>query len=190
MTLAYDKGWRIRTEFKQYQLPRMVRLPPTHPTPRAHSSAFESPPRPPPPSYQLTHPPTHPPTRSLQNPFWWTHQKHDGKLWNLNNYRTDMIQVRPLQERRKKTEREREREEVLPPTHPPTQEKEETEVFPLTHPPTHPPHHNRRWVGWKVFWSTLCSRGLTSLRGKVCFGRRPGKQRCLPPTHPPTHPLQ
>ena len=28
-----------------------------------------------------------------QNPFWWTHQKHDGKLWNLNNYRTDMIQA-------------------------------------------------------------------------------------------------
>ena len=24
MTLAYDKGWRIRTEFKQFQLPRMV----------------------------------------------------------------------------------------------------------------------------------------------------------------------
>jgi hypothetical protein len=35
MTLAYDKGWRIRTEFKQYHIPR-------------------------------------------QNPFWWTHQKHDG----------------------------------------------------------------------------------------------------------------
>ena len=29
-----------------------------------------------------------------QNPFWWTHQRHDGKLWNLNNYRTDMIQAR------------------------------------------------------------------------------------------------
>ncbi len=27
------------------------------------------------------------------NPFWWTHQKHDGKLWNLNNYRTDVIQA-------------------------------------------------------------------------------------------------
>ena len=27
------------------------------------------------------------------NPFWWTHQRHDGKLWNLNNYRTDVIQV-------------------------------------------------------------------------------------------------
>lgn len=28
--------------------------------------------------------------------FWWTHQhahqRHNGKLWNLNNYRTDMIQ--------------------------------------------------------------------------------------------------
>ena len=44
-TLAYDKGWRVRTLFKQYQIPR-------------------------------------------SNPFWWTHQRHDGKLWNLNNYRT------------------------------------------------------------------------------------------------------
>lgn len=49
-TLAYDKGWRLRTEFKQYQVCR-------------------------------------------QNPFWWTHQRHDGKLWSLNNYRTDVIQV-------------------------------------------------------------------------------------------------
>ena len=49
-TLAYDKGWRLRTEFNQYQLLR-------------------------------------------NNPFWWTHAKHDGKLWNLNNYRTDMIQA-------------------------------------------------------------------------------------------------
>lgn len=50
LTLAYDKGWRVRQDFKQYQLLK-------------------------------------------QNPFWWTHQKHDGKLWNLNNYRTDMIQA-------------------------------------------------------------------------------------------------
>eukprot|EP00124_Ichthyophonus_hoferi_P001223 Ihof_evm3s59 gene=Ihof_evmTU3s59 len=49
-TLAYDKGWRVRTDFKQYQLLK-------------------------------------------NNPFWWTHQRHDGKLWNLNNYRTDMIQA-------------------------------------------------------------------------------------------------
>ena len=49
-TLAYDKGWRVRTDFKQYQVPRL-------------------------------------------NPFWWTHQRHDGKLWNLNNYRTDVIQA-------------------------------------------------------------------------------------------------
>ncbi|UIZ20631.1 hypothetical protein KXD40_001180 [Peronospora effusa] len=49
-TLAYDKGWRVRTGFKCYQVMR-------------------------------------------QNPFWWTHQRHDGKLWNLNNYRTDMIQA-------------------------------------------------------------------------------------------------
>ncbi|KAF2548125.1 hypothetical protein F2Q70_00022498 [Brassica cretica] len=49
-TLAYDKGWRVRTEFKQYQVLK-------------------------------------------QNPFWWTHQRHEGKLWNLNNYRTDVIQA-------------------------------------------------------------------------------------------------
>ncbi|OAO99508.1 hypothetical protein AXX17_AT4G44100 [Arabidopsis thaliana] len=49
-TLAYDKGWRVRTDFKQYQALK-------------------------------------------QNPFWWTHQRHDGKLWNLNNYRTDVIQA-------------------------------------------------------------------------------------------------
>ena len=49
-TLAYDKGWRVRTEFKEYQVLK-------------------------------------------NNPFWWTHQRHDGKLWNLNNYRTDMIQA-------------------------------------------------------------------------------------------------
>eukprot|EP00127_Corallochytrium_limacisporum_P002632 Clim_evm68s134 gene=Clim_evmTU68s134 len=24
---------------------------------------------------------------------YWTHQRHDGKLWNLSNYRTDMIQA-------------------------------------------------------------------------------------------------
>ena len=49
-TLAYDKGWRVRTHFKEHNLLR-------------------------------------------QNPFWWTHQRHDGKLWNLNNYRTDVIQA-------------------------------------------------------------------------------------------------
>jgi hypothetical protein len=25
------------------------------------------------------------------NPFWWTSQCHDGKLWQLNNYRVDVI---------------------------------------------------------------------------------------------------
>ncbi|KAF2073323.1 hypothetical protein CYY_005376 [Polysphondylium violaceum] len=49
-TLAYDKGWRVRTDWKQYQVLK-------------------------------------------SNPFWWTNQRHDGKLWNLNNYRTDMIQA-------------------------------------------------------------------------------------------------
>ncbi|KAL2155807.1 hypothetical protein VTH82DRAFT_549 [Thermothelomyces myriococcoides] len=27
------------------------------------------------------------------NPFWWTSPRHDGKLWNLNAYRTDVIQA-------------------------------------------------------------------------------------------------
>uniref|UniRef100_A0A060T7Z1 ARAD1D03102p n=1 Tax=Blastobotrys adeninivorans TaxID=409370 RepID=A0A060T7Z1_BLAAD len=49
-TLAYDKGHRIRMEFRQYSLPKV-------------------------------------------NPFWWTSQRHDGKLWNLNAYRTDVIQA-------------------------------------------------------------------------------------------------
>jgi len=49
-TLAYDKGWRVRTEMKQFQVLK-------------------------------------------SNPFWWTHHRHDGKLWNLNEYRTHMIQA-------------------------------------------------------------------------------------------------
>jgi pre-mRNA-processing factor 8 len=47
-TLAYDKGWRVRTDFKQYHLLKA-------------------------------------------NPFYWTSQRHDGKLWQLNNYRVDVI---------------------------------------------------------------------------------------------------
>lgn len=27
----------------------------------------------------------------FSNPFWWTSQRHDGKLWQLNNYRVDVI---------------------------------------------------------------------------------------------------
>ena len=49
-TLAYDKGWRLRLEFRSFSVNR-------------------------------------------SNPFWWTHQRHDGKLWNLNAYRTDVIQA-------------------------------------------------------------------------------------------------
>jgi pre-mRNA-processing factor 8 len=49
-TLAYDKGWRVRTEFSQFHIARY-------------------------------------------NAFAWTHARHDGKLWNLNNYRTDVIQA-------------------------------------------------------------------------------------------------
>ncbi|KAK6462751.1 putative pre-mRNA splicing factor [Scheffersomyces coipomensis] len=49
-TLAYDKGHRIRRQFKQFSLARF-------------------------------------------NPFWWTNNHHDGKLWNLNAYRTDVIQA-------------------------------------------------------------------------------------------------
>lgn len=26
-------------------------------------------------------------------PFWWTNVKHDGKLWDLNNYRRDVIEA-------------------------------------------------------------------------------------------------
>ncbi|CAI5756086.1 unnamed protein product [Candida verbasci] len=49
-TLAYDKGHRVRREFKQFSLARF-------------------------------------------NPFWWTSSHYDGKLWSLNNYRTDVIQA-------------------------------------------------------------------------------------------------
>ncbi|GAV48190.1 hypothetical protein ZYGR_0I04870 [Zygosaccharomyces rouxii] len=49
-TLAYDRGHRIRREFKQFSLER-------------------------------------------NSPFWWTNAHHDGKLWNLNAYRTDVIQA-------------------------------------------------------------------------------------------------
>ncbi|KAF1990334.1 pre-mRNA-processing-splicing factor 8 [Aulographum hederae CBS 113979] len=49
-TLSFDKGFRIRAEFKVYQ-------------------------------------------HIKSNPFWWTSQKHDGKLWNLNQYRVDVIQA-------------------------------------------------------------------------------------------------
>ncbi|KAJ6244791.1 intein-containing pre-mRNA-processing-splicing factor 8 precursor [Anaeramoeba flamelloides] len=49
-TLCYDKGWRIRMDWKKYHLMR-------------------------------------------RNVYWWTYTKHDGKLWNLNNYRTDVIQA-------------------------------------------------------------------------------------------------
>ena len=49
-TLAYDKGWRARGEWRQY-------------------------------------------TQTRYQPFYWTHQKHDGKLWSLNNYRSDVIQA-------------------------------------------------------------------------------------------------
>lgn len=49
-TLAYDCGWRVRTEWGKYQATRY-------------------------------------------NSFWWTNARHDGKLWNLNAYRADVIQA-------------------------------------------------------------------------------------------------
>ena len=49
-TLAYDRGHRIRREFKENTLERI-------------------------------------------SSFWWTNANHDGKLWNLNSYRTDVIQA-------------------------------------------------------------------------------------------------
>ena len=49
-TLAYDRGWRVANEFKQY-------------------------------------------TIAKANSFSWTSNRHDGRLWQLNNYRTDVIQA-------------------------------------------------------------------------------------------------
>lgn len=49
-TLAVDKGYRIRKEFKEYSIIR-------------------------------------------NNPFWWLSDRHDGRLWNLSAYRTDVIQA-------------------------------------------------------------------------------------------------
>ncbi|KAF6056038.1 PROCN domain family protein [Candida parapsilosis] len=49
-TLVYDKGHRVRREFKHFSTGRF-------------------------------------------NPFAWTNSHHDGKLWNLNAYRTDVIQA-------------------------------------------------------------------------------------------------
>lgn len=81
-TLAYDRGWRIRQEFKQYQVQKQVLF-----VLRCHLLCWLVV------GYTLL--------TSIccflgkvlkQNPFWWTHQRHDGKLWNLNNYRTDVIQ--------------------------------------------------------------------------------------------------
>jgi pre-mRNA-processing factor 8 len=55
-TLAYDKGWRVRTHFQQFH-------------------------------------------RLRANPFWWTSQRHDGKLHNLNNLRpmpNDLVSLKYL----------------------------------------------------------------------------------------------
>ncbi len=117
-TLAYDKGWRCRTDFKQYQVLRQnpfwsqaassddvgalrfdVEPLRTAPGPVSESTG----------EYDATavllpsrrrrrrapgrreRPPERPPRDAPQRR--WTHQRHDGKLWNLNNYRTDMIQA-------------------------------------------------------------------------------------------------
>ncbi|KAI8869851.1 pre-mRNA-processing-splicing factor 8 [Ramicandelaber brevisporus] len=49
-TLAYDRGWRLRGEMKQYQIDRF-------------------------------------------NPFYFTNNNHDGKLWSFHQYRTDVVQA-------------------------------------------------------------------------------------------------
>ena len=48
--LAYNKGWRIRQEFKKYSILK-------------------------------------------SNSFWWTSRKQDGQLYNLQNYRKDMVEA-------------------------------------------------------------------------------------------------
>ncbi len=97
-TLAYDRGWRIRQEFKQFQITRANPFWWTHQVREAllrSHSRFAVP----------TH--AHRADGELRP---WPHahvastcvracvrlrgaQKHDGKLWNLNNYRTDVIQA-------------------------------------------------------------------------------------------------
>lgn len=67
-TLAYDKGWRIRLVITLLWFAVGSNI-------CCYRTEFKQ--------YQVL----------KQNPFWWTHQRHDGKLWNLNNYRTDMIQA-------------------------------------------------------------------------------------------------
>ncbi|KAJ7100322.1 pre-mRNA-processing-splicing factor 8 [Mycena crocata] len=60
--LACDRGWRVRTDRKQYQLLLFFfqRFP-------SHTHQLDG------------------------NAFWWTSQRHDGKLWQPNNYRLDVI---------------------------------------------------------------------------------------------------
>jgi pre-mRNA-processing factor 8 len=64
-SLAYDRGWRVRTDWKQYQLLKQCV---TTPSPLRFPLMI-----------------------GYSNPFWWTSQRHDGKLWQLNNYRVDVI---------------------------------------------------------------------------------------------------
>lgn len=67
-TLAYDKGWRNRVEWKQYRASPISRI-----ASPGLITLFRV-------AELLKH-----------NPFWWTSQRHDGKLWQLNNYRVDVI---------------------------------------------------------------------------------------------------
>ena len=83
--ICATQGWRCRTDFKQYQVLRQ------NPFWRAAASfVFISTRRGLRFDFEWIRTASRRDTRQQRR---WTHQRHDGKLWNLNNYRTDMIQA-------------------------------------------------------------------------------------------------